>query len=319
MPGQKMLAVPDVNGNPQYVPAHGSEGGYRYGFNGMEADVEVKGEGNSYTSLWRQYDPRTSRWFSLDPMERSFPTESPYNNNFNNPILLNDPNGDCPPCIAWAIAEGIAWLAASYVAVDAVEEGLDYAATGDKNYDFGIGNSANARQLFKDPPSLRLPQTKTKPLPAPSTHPNNQTKPKPDPTIPPLPVGTEKKSDEPEYIYRGGSNTDKTYTMRGADLLSKKYPVPGLSAATSAKQAAGDKGGKVQKLSVERLRAQGMNVIFDGGGHVTVTTLNENNRKKWAQSREGLKDGLLGQLKAHYITRKVALSRVGEEKVVKTD
>jgi RHS repeat-associated protein len=40
---------------------------YSYGFNGMETDKEVSGTGNSYTTQFRQYDPRIGRWLSLDP------------------------------------------------------------------------------------------------------------------------------------------------------------------------------------------------------------------------------------------------------------
>ena len=39
---------------------------YRYMFNGMEADPELKGNGNSYTTEFRQYDPRLGRWLSLN-------------------------------------------------------------------------------------------------------------------------------------------------------------------------------------------------------------------------------------------------------------
>ena len=42
---------------------------YRYGFDGMEKDDEIKGGGNSYTTLHRQYDSRLGRWFSTDPEE----------------------------------------------------------------------------------------------------------------------------------------------------------------------------------------------------------------------------------------------------------
>jgi len=45
-----------------------NSGEYRYGFNGMEKDDEVKGSGNSYTTEFRQYDPRLGRWMSLDPL-----------------------------------------------------------------------------------------------------------------------------------------------------------------------------------------------------------------------------------------------------------
>ena len=70
----------------------GCAGLYRYGFNGMEKDDEVKGSGNHYTSLWRQYDPRLGRWFSVDP--KSTPRESPFVSMGDNPILNIDPNGD---------------------------------------------------------------------------------------------------------------------------------------------------------------------------------------------------------------------------------
>src|SRR5690606_13452730 len=48
----------------------GNAGDYRYGFNGYEADDEIKGERNSYTTQFRQYDPRLFRWLSPDPMEK---------------------------------------------------------------------------------------------------------------------------------------------------------------------------------------------------------------------------------------------------------
>jgi RHS repeat-associated protein len=41
---------------------------YRYAYNGMERDNEVSGNGNSYTTEFRQYDPRLGRWKSLDPL-----------------------------------------------------------------------------------------------------------------------------------------------------------------------------------------------------------------------------------------------------------
>lgn len=68
--------------------------GYRYGFNSMERDDEVKGRGNSYTTEFRQYDPRLGRWLSRDPLFKEFPWQSPYVAFDNNPILLVDPYGD---------------------------------------------------------------------------------------------------------------------------------------------------------------------------------------------------------------------------------
>lgn len=72
-------------------------GGYRYGFGGFEKDNELKGEGNSYTTLFREYDPRLGRWLSLDPKMAKYPNQSPYVAFNNNPIFFTDPYGDDPP------------------------------------------------------------------------------------------------------------------------------------------------------------------------------------------------------------------------------
>jgi RHS repeat-associated protein len=64
---------------------------YRYGFNGMELDNEISGGGSSYYTEFRQYDPRLSRWFSVDPILQ--PWMSPYCAMDNNPISFVDPFG----------------------------------------------------------------------------------------------------------------------------------------------------------------------------------------------------------------------------------
>ena len=69
-------------------------GDYRYGMNGMEKDDEVKGTGNSYTSYFRQYDPRLVRWMSDEPKPVAY--ESGYAAFRNNPIYYADPSGDFP-------------------------------------------------------------------------------------------------------------------------------------------------------------------------------------------------------------------------------
>jgi RHS repeat-associated protein len=66
---------------------------YRYGFNGMEADDEVKGSGNSYTTEFRQYDAGVGRWLSLDPLKMQFPSWTPYNFVYNNALNLVDRDG----------------------------------------------------------------------------------------------------------------------------------------------------------------------------------------------------------------------------------
>ncbi len=71
---------------------HQSSDGYRYGYQGSEKDDEVKGVGNSYTTLFRQLDARLGRWLSLDL--KGTASESPYVSMGNNPIWHNDVLGD---------------------------------------------------------------------------------------------------------------------------------------------------------------------------------------------------------------------------------
>ena len=77
-----------------------SSNAYRYGFNGMEKDDEVKGGGNSYTTLFRQYDPRLGRWLSVDPESSLLPWQSPYVGMDNQPVIVVDPDGDIGNVIA---------------------------------------------------------------------------------------------------------------------------------------------------------------------------------------------------------------------------
>jgi RHS repeat-associated protein len=67
---------------------------YRYGMNGMERMDETSGNGNAYTTFFRQYDARLGRWMSLDPKATKFPHQSPYISMDGNPISLSDPMGD---------------------------------------------------------------------------------------------------------------------------------------------------------------------------------------------------------------------------------
>src|SRR5690554_3702764 len=68
-------------------------GGYRYGFNSMERDNEIKGKGNSYDFGARMYDPRVGRWLSIDPLASKYPSLSAYSFVANCPIKLIDPDG----------------------------------------------------------------------------------------------------------------------------------------------------------------------------------------------------------------------------------
>jgi RHS repeat-associated protein len=53
-------------------------GDYRYGFNGMEKDDEIKGDGNSLNYEFRMHDPRIGRFFAVDPLAAKYPHNSPY-------------------------------------------------------------------------------------------------------------------------------------------------------------------------------------------------------------------------------------------------
>jgi|GEM_PF-2071576 len=67
---------------------------YRFGFNGMEKDDEVKGNGNSLDFGARIYDPRIGRWLSTDSHESEFPSLSTYNFANNAPIFYVDADGN---------------------------------------------------------------------------------------------------------------------------------------------------------------------------------------------------------------------------------
>lgn len=70
-----------------------ASGGYRYGFNGMERDDEVKGKGNSINYKARIYDARLGRFLSIDPLTMQFPYYSPYQFAGNKPIEAIDLDG----------------------------------------------------------------------------------------------------------------------------------------------------------------------------------------------------------------------------------
>lgn len=77
---------------------HGSSGSdnYRYGFNGKENDLELKGDGNSYDFGARMYDSRIGRWFAPDPLEKEFSYVSTYVYALNNPLNVIDSDGNKP-------------------------------------------------------------------------------------------------------------------------------------------------------------------------------------------------------------------------------
>lgn len=91
----------DVVSYSDYLPfgqvmpnRHGSEGSYRYGFNGKERLDEMEGDGNAYDFGARLYNPRLGRWMSRDGVDILKPAYSPYQAFLLNPMVFKDGNGD---------------------------------------------------------------------------------------------------------------------------------------------------------------------------------------------------------------------------------
>jgi RHS repeat-associated protein len=66
----------------------------RHGFNGMEKDNEIKGNGNSINYKARFQDPRLGRFFSVDPLTSQFSYYSPYQFAGNIPTMAIDLDGN---------------------------------------------------------------------------------------------------------------------------------------------------------------------------------------------------------------------------------
>jgi hypothetical protein len=86
-PGQTGYYLPDAVFYGDYYSAgqlkngrHGQETNIktRYKHQGQEGDDEINGEGNSYAYEYRMSDPRTVRFWSLDPLSAKYAYNSPY-------------------------------------------------------------------------------------------------------------------------------------------------------------------------------------------------------------------------------------------------
>ncbi len=51
---------------------------YRFGFQGQEADDELRGKGNSVNYKYRMHDAQIGRFFAEDPLAPYYPHNSPY-------------------------------------------------------------------------------------------------------------------------------------------------------------------------------------------------------------------------------------------------
>ncbi len=77
----------------------------RYGYNsGAEVDREIFSQKDrAFSTLFREGDTYTLRWWSQDPKRRSLPHQSSYSYMDANPISKNDPDGDITPLAGAAI------------------------------------------------------------------------------------------------------------------------------------------------------------------------------------------------------------------------
>jgi RHS repeat-associated protein len=67
---------------------------YRFGFNDMEKDDEVKGAGNSLDFGARIYDSRLGRWMSMDKFTGLYKSLSPFCFGANSPVSVSDKDGN---------------------------------------------------------------------------------------------------------------------------------------------------------------------------------------------------------------------------------
>ncbi len=77
--GAKILSTQDYYPFGMVMPGRNfTSSNYRFAFNGMEKDDEIKGSFNSYNFKFRMHDPRIGRFFSVDPLSSRFAYNSPF-------------------------------------------------------------------------------------------------------------------------------------------------------------------------------------------------------------------------------------------------
>ena len=90
-----------------------------YRFTGQEQDAET----GLYNYGARYYDPKISRFLSVDPLADQFPGWSPYNYTLNNPINMIDPDGRAPDWIKQNNDDGsVTYIAEQGDSAESLEE-----------------------------------------------------------------------------------------------------------------------------------------------------------------------------------------------------
>ncbi|SHE86096.1 RHS repeat-associated core domain-containing protein [Flavobacterium fontis] len=96
-----------------------------YKFNGKELDEET----GLYYYGARYYNPKVSIWLSVDPHAERYPSWSPYNFVFNNPLIFIDPDGRDP------IYGKNFWGNVKLIGDDGKTDGKSYLVRGDVKKD----------------------------------------------------------------------------------------------------------------------------------------------------------------------------------------
>ena len=94
------------------------KGGYRYFFNGQEADNEVLGKGALHAFEYRMHDTRIGRFWSVDPLAGKFPWNSTYAFAENSPIAFLELEG-LEKLLAITMGEDVKYRSAFLKATDA--------------------------------------------------------------------------------------------------------------------------------------------------------------------------------------------------------
>ena len=87
----RVFNLSTVQGNNIYLPGNRN---YPFGYQGSIKDNELCGDGNAYSTYFRELDVRLGRWFAIDPKTTMTPWESPYVSMGDNPITIIDIIGD---------------------------------------------------------------------------------------------------------------------------------------------------------------------------------------------------------------------------------
>ncbi|MEO1808748.1 MAG: RHS repeat-associated core domain-containing protein, partial [Bacteroidota bacterium] len=205
----------------------------QYLYNGKEKQDELNLGWYDYGA--RMYDVTIGRWNGVDALaENPMQIEkSPYAYTWNNPTNLTDPDGNCPICPAIPLA------------IPVIVEVLQYAivaTTAYFVYDQKEEIAEGTERIIDDLGEVLKP--------TPDEEPDGD----PKPVVPPDDKVAE--DEEAEYVYRGGSASDKNFTPRpGKD--DGYGPKSGLSTFDSHEGATFGRGGKSQKLNARVLRDAG--------------------------------------------------------------